>query len=71
MPDGIVVLVRERVVVVAPIHPVPQADGLFDHAPGECENALFAALYKFGDAEGFDIELSFEAKFLLNLDLNP
>src|SRR5260370_14023556 len=44
---------------------------MFDHAHGEFENAVFAELYKFGDAEGFDIELIFEAKLLLDLDFDP
>src|SRR5579885_575834 len=44
VPDGIVVLIRERVVIVAPIHPVAQADVLLGHAFAELEDELFLDL---------------------------
>src|SRR5712692_5728401 len=70
-PDCIVVLVRKRVVVIAPIHPVTQADGLLGLAFRKGVDLLFTTLDELIYAIGFDIELSFKAKFLFNFDFNP
>jgi len=44
---------------------------LLDHSICKCENTLFAELHELSNAEDFDIELGFEAEFLLDLYLNP
>ncbi len=70
-PDGVVVLVREGVVGVVPIHPLAEADGLLRDAVGETEHALFALLNEGGDAHRFDVALAGEAELFLGLDLHP
>jgi hypothetical protein len=71
LPDGVVVLVRHRVVGVVPVHPVAEPDGLLGLDGGELADALLALLHEAGQAELLDVTLALEAEFLLHLHFHP
>ena len=70
-PDVLDVRVRERVVVVVPVHPHSEALGLVRDHLGEVSDAFLAALRKLGEAVLLDVPLGVEPKRLLDLYLDP
>ena len=71
MPDGVVVLVREGVVRVVPVHPEAEPLRLLRNHLGEVCDAVLAVLDEFFDAVGLDIEFRVEAEFFFYLDFHP
>src|SRR5204863_2245251 len=70
-PDVLDVRVREREVVVAPVHPLAEALRLLGHDADVLGNSLLAALGELGEPVLLDLALRVEAELLLDLDLNP
>ena len=71
LPDGVVVLVRHRVVRVVPVHPVGEPLGLVGDDVREAADALFAEFHELVDAVSLDVALGLEAEFLFDLYLYP
>src|SRR6187200_2529524 len=65
------VRVREREVVVAPVHPHAEPLRLARHHADVARDPLLAALGELGDAVLLDLALGVEAELLLDLDLDP
>src|SRR5205085_11045007 len=70
-PDVLDVRVGERVVVVVPVHPHPEAAGLLRDHLGKAADALLAALRELGEPVLLDLALRVQAERLLDLDLDP
>ena len=71
VPDGVVVLVRHRVVRVVPVHPVAEPDRLLRLDVGESPHALLAQLDELIDAELLDVGLGGHAEIFFDVDLDP
>ncbi len=70
-PDVLDVRVAEREVVVAPVHPLAQADRLLrDHARG-LGDEVTALACELGEAVLLDLVLRVQAEVALDLDLDP
>src|SRR5439155_8887106 len=70
-PDVLDVRVRERQVVVAPVHPLAEALRLLGHHADELRDPLLAALRELGEPVVLDLPLRVETELLLDLDLDP
>src|SRR6266536_2726334 len=70
-PDVRDVRVRERVVVVVPVHPHAEALGLLGDHLGVLRHALLAPGRELGEAVLLDVTLRVQAERLLDLDLDP
>src|SRR5205823_2566912 len=70
-PDVSDVRVRERVVVVAPVHPHPEPARLACDDLGVLRDPLLAALGELGQAVLLDLALRVEPERLLDLDFDP
>ena len=62
---------REGVVVVVPVHPHPEPLGLLGDHLGELGDALAAAGGELGEAVRLDLALGVQPERLLDLDLDP
>ena len=70
-PDVLDVGVGERVVVVVPVHPHPEAAALVGDDLGVLRHALLAALGELRDPVLLDLALGVEAELALDADLDP
>ena len=70
-PDVLDVRVGERVVVVAPVHPLPQADAPARDLVGRPHDLLAAAAGELGEAVLLDLVLRVQAQLALDADLDP
>ncbi len=70
-PDVLDVRVRERVVVVVPVHPHAEASRLVRDDLRVVGDAFLAALRELGEAVRLDVSLRAEPERLLDLDLDP
>ena len=71
MPDGVVVLIRHRVVRVVPVHPVAEPDRLLCLDIRESPHTLLAQVDEFADAVLLDVGLGGHAEVFFDVDLNP
>ena len=71
MPDGIVILVRLRMIRIAPVHPIPQPDGLLRDNVGEPVNAPLAQIHELAHPKRLYIALGLKAQLLFHLHLDP
>ena len=71
VPDGVVVLVRHRMVRVVPVHPVAEPDRLLGLDVREPPDALLAEIDELIDAELLDVGLGGHAEVFLDVDLDP
>src|SRR5581483_7135159 len=70
-PDGIVILIREGIIIVSPVGPLAQADRLLGDLFRKSKDALFTEFDKFGNAVFFDLLLIGKAQLLFHLNLDP
>ena len=70
-PDVLDVRVAEGVVVVVPVHPLPEPDELLRHDLAEVRDAVAAAARELGEPVLLDLALRPEPELLLDLDLDP
>ena len=70
-PDVLDVRVRERVVVVVPVHPAAEAPVLVGDHLGELGDPLAAARGELREPVLLDVALRVQAERLLDLDLDP
>ncbi len=71
VPDGVIVLIRHRVIAVVPIHEITETFVLLRDACGIGEHALLAALDEVRNTVLFDFALVLQAEFLLDLHFHP
>ena len=71
VPDGVVVLVRHRMIRVVPVHPVAEPDRLLGLDVREPPDALLAEIDELVDAELLDVGLGGHAEVFLDVDLDP
>ena len=71
VPDGVVVLVRHRMVGIVPVHPVAQPDRLLGLDVREPPDSLLAQLDELVDAEFLDVGLGGHAEVFFDVDLDP
>jgi hypothetical protein len=70
-PDVLDVRVRERVVVVVPVHPAAETPVLVGDYLGELGDPLAAARGELGEPVLLDVALRVQSERLLDLDLDP
>src|SRR5262245_23287705 len=70
-PDVFDVRVRERVVVVVPVHPAPEPPVLLGDHFGELGDPLFAPGRELREPVLLDVALRVQPERLLDLDLDP